>query len=33
MYENVRHVYKQTDVGDVGPYIKDATVDEKKKSQ
>ncbi len=32
LYEKVRHVYLQTDVGDIGPYVKD-TVSEEKKSQ
>ncbi|BEI79769.1 hypothetical protein CcaverHIS002_0102980 [Cutaneotrichosporon cavernicola] len=30
LYEKVRHVYKQTDVGDIGPYIKTAVSEEKK---
>ncbi|GMK59795.1 hypothetical protein CspeluHIS016_0900120 [Cutaneotrichosporon spelunceum] len=32
LYEKVRHVYKQTDVGDVGPYVK-TNVSEEKKTQ
>ncbi|CAK9785314.1 hypothetical protein CC85DRAFT_288823 [Cutaneotrichosporon oleaginosum] len=30
LYEKVRHVYKQTDVGDIGPNVKDAVSKEKK---
>lgn len=33
IYEKLRHVYKQTDVGDIGPYVKTPGVDDKKKTQ
>lgn len=33
LYEKVRHVYKQTDVGDIGPYVKETVVTSEKKQQ